>query len=129
MTHCIMAPMALLVSIIVLGMSGCGTTRDQSDKLVIHITLSSSGTLEIDGKKTSTAELARKVKSMGATPRSRIEIAVPSDTSASAMADIARALATGGYRRVIFIKPRQFNVTTTNAPVRSNAGSSRHSAR
>lgn len=84
--------------------AGC-LTRSTSG--VVDVVLDENKTLRVEGKPVAFDRLARAVRSAGATPETRIQVSLPADVQESDVRRIVRALATGGYPKVIFIKPRQ----------------------
>ena len=75
--------------------------------------LTASGLLQIENAATAIEKTPARLKHLGARPDTRITVLVPSETPPHTLAAITRALSAGGYRRVIFTKPRHAAVTGT----------------
>jgi biopolymer transport protein ExbD len=91
--------------------SGCATTGSGAKS--VEIAVSRSNELSIKGRPVNVNDLARKLKSMGATARTRIVVAVQEDTSAEAMTVITKTLGSEGFRRVVFKRPKQVESYST----------------
>lgn len=74
---------------------------------VVDVVLDENKTLRVQGKPVAYDRLARAVRAAGATRDTRIRVALPPDALETDIQRIARALATGGYPKVVFTKPRQ----------------------
>ena len=111
------AATATLVLIGVLALTGCATTANSAAKQAdtYELRLSPSGTLQFDGKETPVDHLVKQLRSAGATPDSSIVIDIPADTPLSRVTAITGQLASAGYRKIIFKRPRHTEVSVKSA--------------
>lgn len=72
-----------------------------------RIEVSESGIIRLEGKPVSSSELADTLRSYGFKPMSTIKIHVPDDVSEMIIKTITVSLSKSGFRRVLFVKPRQ----------------------
>ena len=92
----------------VLLLSGCATQREPAggDYDTIRLSMLSSGSIMLDGIPVLPQQLGRKLKRMGATPSTCIKIAVPDNAPKAALSELTVQLATAGFRRILFVRPR-----------------------
>ncbi len=91
---------------LILSLTGC-TTMSRAEAPPGTVTLMESGRVYVGQTHTGLAGMARQLKANGCTRQSRITIEIPQDTSPAVMQEISRHLATGGFHRIIFVKPRR----------------------
>jgi len=71
------------------------------------VTVSDRGVVRLNNKPLLLKTLPEKLRSIGATPRTQIMVSVPSGASYRTIVDVTEALASSGYTRVVFTKPKQ----------------------
>ena len=108
-TRAITISIALAVSLVLL--AGCGTMSSKPRRTV-KVTLTSSRTVTVDGQTIPTMQLTRKLKSLGATGRTGIIVAVPENTPPLALKSITSQLASAGFNRIAFSKPTRAQAAT-----------------
>ena len=91
---------------LLLSLTGC-TTMSRAEAPSGTVTLTESGRLYVGQTHTGLAGMARKLRTDGCTRQSRITVEIPHDTSPAVMQEISRHLASGGFHRFIFVKPRR----------------------
>lgn len=109
MKQCIIVTLVLLLA----GASlSCriGTGSIGSERL--RVTLSADGVITLRGRPVPLERLPAKLKSAGAGPQTSIDIAVAASTPQIRMAEITRVLASAGYSRIMFVRPRKTGVGT-----------------
>ncbi len=108
MNHMYRAMRTSLVGLLILVFASTGgcvsTTPDRADG--IHLTLTSVGTLMLDGKVVERSALPGALKSCGASPSTPIIVAIPANTSMKVVSALTSQLASAGYTRVAFTRPR-----------------------
>lgn len=72
-----------------------------------HVRLSGNGKLYVGKVETPVKKLATQLKKDGIGPRTQIIIEIPPNTPPQALTVISRELASSGYRRILFSKPRK----------------------
>ena len=87
--------------------TGCGTAVFNVSKKSVQISLLSDGRIIMDGKQIELPKLTKKLKSFGVTSNTRIMISILKDTPASKIKAISKELVSAGFRRLMFIKPKQ----------------------
>jgi len=92
-------------------LAGCITGRAPGAWTTVYVTLQDSGALTLEGKTTDTAGLAKRLKSMGATDQTAIEISIPEGTPTATLKGITQQLTSAGFRRILFVKPRRTDAT------------------
>lgn len=95
--------------------SGCVSTP-APETGEIHLTMTSVGTVLIDGKTVARSELPRLLKASGAEAGTPIVVAIPAKTPMTAVTALASQLASAGYRRVAFTRPRHVEAKADLAP-------------
>ena len=85
-----------------LALAGCVTSSPLG---TAHVTILSDGRASVDGSKVEIAKLGRKLKSLGATPDTKIIVGVPSNTPKATLTGISRTLAVEGFTHVAFRTP------------------------
>ena len=99
----------MLAGLFILFREQC-TAEDFPDNTV-QVVVSIDQKITLEGKPVKSAELAAKLKSIGAKPDTIIRVLVQKNTSEAIIKDISRALANGGYRKFLFTQPKQAEVT------------------
>jgi hypothetical protein len=89
------------------GLAGCGTPGGDGSLDSVQVRVSPGGAVSVNGKTVALVHLTDRLASLGATPRTRITVMIPRDESASAIESIAGRLASAGYRKVVFTRPRR----------------------
>lgn len=93
--------LALMVSF-----SGCASAQVLSPADA-HVRLSGNGRLYVGKVETPVKKLAAQLKKNGIGPRMQITVEIPPNTPPQALTVISRELASSGYRRILFCKPRK----------------------
>ncbi len=106
----------LLILLFVLTTAGCSTTPGGLSGSKIQVSVSSFGRITVDGRSVELSRLAGRLRSMGAGPGTRILISVPKDIYNSTIMDISRTLSAAGYRKVLFVKPKQVKTSKGKNP-------------
>jgi hypothetical protein len=94
--------------------TGCRTTPSpgSQDPGAIELTLTSSGSILTAGKLTDLDHLARQLHRAGATLDTPITINIPADTPFASVSTITSRLASAGYRRILFKRPKRADAST-----------------
>ncbi|MDD4870151.1 MAG: hypothetical protein PHR77_06290 [Kiritimatiellae bacterium] len=88
---------------------GCSASRNFPNNTV-QVVVSIDQKITLEGQPVQIADLASKLKSIGATPNTIIRVLIHKNTSTEMMKDISRSLASGGYRKMVFTQPKQAEV-------------------
>jgi len=91
-------------------LSGCAAPAQR-----INITVGSDGIIHVDGDRIRLSRLAAEMRSRGATPATIIEVEIPDAVSGDLLQGVSQPLATAGYKRTIFKKPRRAESETESA--------------
>jgi len=91
---------------LLLALSGC-TTMGRAEATSATVTLRESGRLYVGDSHTGLAGMVRQLKADGATRQTRITVEIPHNIAPETLQSISRQLASAGFRRIIFIKPRR----------------------
>lgn len=86
-------------------LSGCGSTSRKVE--LVNVVLESPQSATVEGRPVRLDELSALLRNMGATPQTQIKISVPQEASTAALKQVSARLASGGFRRVVFAKPRR----------------------
>ena len=98
---------AVVAAAVTLAAAGCASTRSSGAPHTVHVEVSESGAVSLNGERLPLARLPRALKRQGARAETGIVIAIPGNTPYGLMEDITETLATAGLPRVMFTKPRQ----------------------
>lgn len=103
-----------LILAITLGASGCATTPSPAtrDSGGVELTLTSSGNILTGGKETDLDHLSRQLHRIGATLDTPITINIPTDTPLTSVSAITGRLASAGYRKILFKRPKHAAIST-----------------
>jgi biopolymer transport protein ExbD len=111
---CLMLALAISVA-------GCATPPSSAGKPTdeaIVLTLTQEGTLLLNGKATALEHLAKRLRAAGATAETSLTINIPAETPLSSLSTITSRLASAGYRKILFKRPKHTAVSTqTDRPV------------
>ncbi len=96
----------LIVLVLMVSLGGCASAQvlNPADA---HVRLSTNGRLYIGQVETPVKQLAAQLKKEGIGPKTQITIEIPPNTPPQALTVISRELASSGYRRILFSKPRK----------------------
>lgn len=94
-----------LLAAAAIGVGGCKTTRDGGAP-VVQVTMTGDDLFQAGGRTAKLADLPALLKKSGAGPRSEIIVVVTETAPKGAMSAIGGKLASAGYRKVMFRKPR-----------------------
>ena len=113
-----------LVFIIACSGSGCATVMSSSGEGLdtIKLTLTAAGTLLLDGKAVPPERLPARLKSQGATPDTAISIDIPADTPPVQLTSLTSRLATAGFRKIVFKRPRHAAASVLQPTTPASAG-------
>ena len=84
---------------------GCATSAANRPKTVT-IEVAPDGAVMLDGQKVLLNQLPRKLKRKGATRETGIVVNIPEQAHYTTLKSVTETLATAGYARVMFAKPR-----------------------
>lgn len=106
-----------LLLVMMLGLTGCATTKtsagDGADGVIL--TLTPSGAILLEGKASDLDHLARRLRSSGATPDTPITIDIAAETPLATVSSIASRLASAGYRKILFRRPKHAAASSQSA--------------
>lgn len=107
--------LAVLTLFVLLFISpGCVTQPDKKPN-TFYVTVSTSGEITVRNQRVQLSSLAEKLKSTGAKASSPISVSITPDTTEQLMRAITKELRSGGFRRLVFTKPKK-NVAFVNQP-------------
>jgi biopolymer transport protein ExbD len=89
--------------------SGAGRTGS------IELSVSPSGTITIEDRVVPLPSLAKRLQSDGAGPGTCIRVLVPKDLPQAKIKEVAGHLARAGFRKVVFVTPKQVDAYTQDA--------------
>jgi len=90
-----------------LAAAGCGTAAGRIPGNAVEVRMQGRGLLAVAGETLPPSRLPRKLKAMGAGRDTTIRILVGEQTPRSSMAAIARELASAGFPKILFTRPRR----------------------
>jgi len=100
-----MRVVALLAAVTLIGAAcfapGAGSLRS------VELALASGDACTLNGRIVSFRDLPRALKAAGAGRRTVINVKIPSDVPAEALRSLTSRLASAGYSRVVFARPRR----------------------
>lgn len=85
-------------------LTGCASPAGKSSEFVIQ--LSESGKITIEDKDVSLSRLCEHLKDIGLTPKTYISVEIPQNITQNTLRTISSTLASGGFRKIVFKKPR-----------------------
>lgn len=91
--------------------AGCASTGSARTGTV-DVALVSAGEVIVDGERLPVDRLPRKLKRMGARSATPIRIEIPEQMPMRVVSSVTTSLARAGFRRVLFRRPRQTEITT-----------------
>jgi biopolymer transport protein ExbD len=100
---------------------GCASTASSQNRK-IHIVINSSGSISIEGTPCRLSAVAKKLKSLGASPQTSIAISVPASGGDAVMRDLTRELASAGFTHFVFMKPREIDASVSSSQRREPQG-------
>jgi len=109
----------LTVSILLgatIALSGCASAQVLRP-VSAHVRLADNGRLYVGKTETPIRKLADQLKKEGISPKTQVTIEIPPNTPPQALTAISRALASNGYRRILFSKPRKASVEKGQDPL------------
>jgi len=92
--------------VLTVSFSGCASAQVLQGASA-HVRLAENGQLHVGNTDTTLSKLAAQLKKDGIGPRTQITIEIPPNTPPQTLTAISRELASNGYRRIIFSKPRK----------------------
>jgi hypothetical protein len=97
-------------------MSGCASAQvfNLADA---HVRLAEDGRLYVGKVETPAHKLAAQLKKQGIGPKTQITIEIPPNTPPQALTVISRELASNGYSRILFSKPRKATAVKGEDPL------------
>lgn len=101
----------ILAILVTYGTGGCSTAK--GNRGTAKVVLLNSGHMVLDNKRMPAADLPQRLRKKGYKPgRSMIQVSISDGTPEPAIRRAAKELASGGYKRVIFVTPRHVSVET-----------------
>lgn len=98
---------------------GCASTP-ASGTSETHVRLTDDGRIYVGNTYTGLSKLVSQLKRDGIEQQTRIMIEIPNNTAPSALSAIGRELASNGYRRFVFSKPRKAVAKKSVDPILKN---------
>ncbi|MBN1558014.1 MAG: hypothetical protein JW951_07700 [Lentisphaerae bacterium] len=96
-------PVILMVGVCMA--SACRMTHGGSRE-AIDITMHAGGALAVEGRPADYRDLVKTIRSLGAGPNTRVVIEIPVDARPENIQELSRALARGGFHKLLFRKPQ-----------------------
>jgi hypothetical protein len=105
---------AYALSIVLLApvLGGCGTATPPGGVKTVKVTVLPSGKVSVHGGEMDVDHLGSRLRSMGVSRDTVIELTIPENEPPAALAPISKNLVGAGYRRMIFVKPQKITVST-----------------
>ncbi len=85
---------------------GCATAQMLSGG-ESHVRVTETGKIYVGEKEVKLSALAAELKKEKIKPQTQVTVEIPHNTPANALSAIGKELASNGYRRFIFTKPRK----------------------
>ncbi len=101
--------------LLVIPLTGCASPLSDSSQATVR--LSKEGRIFVGDTYTGLRKMVKQLKADGVSKRTKITIEIPDNTSPKAMKSIAKTLSKGGYKRILFIKPRKVSAETGLDPI------------
>ncbi len=95
-----------IILALTISFSGCASAQ-LLKPAEAHVRLSENGRLYVGDTETPVKKLATQLKKDGIDLKAQVTIEIPPNTPAAALTVISRELASSGYRRILFSKPRK----------------------
>ena len=92
-----------------LWLTACASPRTSLD-----IAVAPDGVVSLENERVAMRQLPKKLKSAGANRQTAVYVTVPEHASPELMREITETLATAGYARVVFTKPRRVEAGTAD---------------
>jgi biopolymer transport protein ExbD len=93
--------------------AGCATAPRGGS---VDVTLDGNGTLHVGDRAVALHALADAVRGAGAVRDTRICVALPAEAAQADVRRIVRALAAGGFPKVVFTRPRKASAVVDPLP-------------
>jgi len=90
--------------------------EEQDNAMTVHV--SGEGRITLRGRDVQLKELATKLRKRGCTSKTTITVEIPADATVNFIQAMTKQLASGGFRRVIFARPKKAIATTQPRPKR-----------
>ncbi|HOE61855.1 MAG TPA: hypothetical protein P5125_04185 [Kiritimatiellia bacterium] len=97
----------LSVTLIMLGGSGCTTSRVIENTRVPEITIEESGTIRFNQEPVEPGKLVSALRSGGIRTSQEVNILIPDQPDRALMRAVSAELLRGGYSRTVFVKNRK----------------------
>ncbi|MFC1498645.1 hypothetical protein ACFLS1_09295 [Verrucomicrobiota bacterium] len=96
--------MRSIICVLAICLAGCvAVPSDRSSDVAV----TSDGKISAGGRIVEIDQLPRRLKSMGIKVNDSVTILIREDTSPSTLTEISRVLASAGYGRIMFSKPKR----------------------
>lgn len=82
----------------------------------VHLAMAANGMVVLDGKSIARRNLPHALKSQGISPDTPIVIAIPDSMPMTEVTALTRQLASAGFQRVAFTRPRHADVIRNARP-------------
>ena len=99
----------LAVALLAGGTAGCQTaspSRDGERRVMVH----PDGSVSVDGRVTKIEDMPGRLRSAGFEESASVYIGIPEQPSTAILTKVSSVLASSGYQRVVFVKPRTTRV-------------------
>jgi hypothetical protein len=111
---------ALAMALLVGGMGACRTSapaRNADERILIH----PDGALSIDGRIVTVEQMPARLRSAGFEKSATLRIGIPETPSPAVLTKVSSVLASSGYQRIVFVKPRAARVSANAQPAPKQA--------
>ncbi len=115
LSRCVRQAVICLGLGLLISLAGC-VSSDVQRTGECHLTLTSTGTVVMNGAVIRRADLSHALRAAGAQPATPIVVSTDDATPMSAISALTSQLATAGYRCVLFKRPRHVETQVGPAP-------------
>lgn len=95
-------------------LAGCATSRE-----TMSIEVLSANVVTVQGDTVNVEQLPARMKKLGASPKTRIEVRLHAEAPPSSVTQVSRSLSAGGFRNFFFTKPRTASSQAAGTPLPS----------
>jgi biopolymer transport protein ExbD len=99
--------LVLMVILASAGAIGCDPTSEPAGDRAIQVTVLPEGSLLVEGRKMTVRELPDRLKSMRIPSKTPIKVEVEENTPMATISEITRSLASAGYGKIVFTRPKR----------------------
>jgi hypothetical protein len=94
---------------------GCASFSAGSGREAVRVVLLPGGAFRLEGRTVRLRDLPQGLRSLGANSGTSIIVSVPPQTPATTISRVTSELASFGFPRIVFMKPRRAKASTTAA--------------